>query len=221
MNPATLAKCKNITQEMIETPLCSVFAHAVIEDLPNYLNVIKKPIDFEKIRENLSNGVYKTVTQWNDDMVLVFSNAMRYHAPDVIWHKIAEYDLSFYRKKVESFISKDSQRYYDKMNKAMRELTRLLQESPVPQQIDPLVVDSERRGESTLLPNPTSHYITELDTKLAKLIENPQYKNEIFMILKDTYPEFKSDGDDIEVEIDSLPPQAVGALLSYVNARPS
>ena len=220
MNPATLGKCKNITQEMIEMPLTSVFAHAVIEDLPNYLNVIKKPIDFETIRENLNNGTYKSVGQWNDDMVLVFTNAMRYHDPDVIWHKIAEYDLSVYRKKVESFISKDSQKYYDKLNKAFKELTKLIQESPVPQATDPFVIDCERRAETAPMPYGNSQSVLDLDNKLTKLMENQKYKNEIFTILKDTNPELQNNEEELEVDIDSLPSQTINALLYYVQARP-
>ena len=219
MNPANLAKCKNITQEMIESPLTAVFAHAVIEDLPNYLNVIKKPIDFEKIRENLSNNVYKTVSQWNDDMLLVFTNAMRYHDPEVIWHKIAEYDLSIYRKKVESFISKDSQRYYDKMNKAMRELTKLIQESPIPQGTDPLVIDCERRAEHAPMPNGNSQTVFDLDEKLSKLMQNKKYKEEIFAILKDTNPDLDANSNDIEVDIDSLPSQTINSLIYYTQSR--
>ncbi|KAL0353655.1 UNVERIFIED_CONTAM: Bromodomain-containing protein 9 [Sesamum angustifolium] len=79
------------------------------EELPDYHDVIKHPMDFATVRSKLGNGSYATLEQfevsvcfllcpflWSkkgyhpeSDVFLICSNAMQYNAPDTIYHKQA------------------------------------------------------------------------------------------------------------------------------------
>ncbi|KAL0399210.1 UNVERIFIED_CONTAM: Ankyrin repeat, bromo and BTB domain-containing protein DDB [Sesamum radiatum] len=59
------------------------------EELPDYHDVIKHPMDFATVRSKLGNGSYATLEQFESDVFLICSNAMQYNAPDTIYHKQA------------------------------------------------------------------------------------------------------------------------------------
>ncbi|CAG2166349.1 unnamed protein product [Oppiella nova] len=51
-------------------------------ELPEYYEVIKKPVGLEKIGVRLKNGVYDTLEDLLSDMILMLDNACKYNEPD-------------------------------------------------------------------------------------------------------------------------------------------
>ena len=51
-------------------------------ELPEYYDVIKKPVGLEKIGVRLKNGVYETLEDLLSDMILMLDNACKYNEPD-------------------------------------------------------------------------------------------------------------------------------------------
>ncbi|XP_042428742.1 transcription factor GTE4-like [Zingiber officinale] len=67
-----------------------VFAEPVDpEELPDYHDIIKHPMDFATIRKKVSDGVYGNLEQFENDVFLICSNAMQYNASDTIYHRQA------------------------------------------------------------------------------------------------------------------------------------
>ncbi|EHA8589072.1 cat eye syndrome critical region protein 2 [Cocos nucifera] len=58
-------------------------------ELPDYHDIIEHPMDFGTIRKKLSDGAYANLEQFEKDVFLISSNAMRYNAPDTIYHRQA------------------------------------------------------------------------------------------------------------------------------------
>ncbi|KAG1362671.1 cat eye syndrome critical region protein 2 [Cocos nucifera] len=58
-------------------------------ELPDYHEVIKHPMDFGTVRKKLSSGAYANLEQFEKDVFLICSNAMRYNAPDTIYYRQA------------------------------------------------------------------------------------------------------------------------------------
>lgn len=59
------------------------------EELPDYHDIIKHPMDFSTVRKKLAHGSYSTLEQFESDVFLISSNAMQYNAPETIYHKQA------------------------------------------------------------------------------------------------------------------------------------
>ncbi len=59
------------------------------EDVPDYYDVIKNPIDLQTIKEKLKNDLYKTKNQFVKDIELIFKNAKIYNQPNTIFYKYA------------------------------------------------------------------------------------------------------------------------------------
>lgn len=51
-------------------------------DYPDYYEVIKRPIDLDKIGNKLKSGQYETLEEMLSDFVLMFDNACKYNEPD-------------------------------------------------------------------------------------------------------------------------------------------
>ncbi|KAI3825803.1 hypothetical protein L1987_07450 [Smallanthus sonchifolius] len=59
------------------------------EELPDYHDVIKHPMDFATVRKKLAKGLYLTLKEFESDVFLICTNAMQYNAPDTIYYKQA------------------------------------------------------------------------------------------------------------------------------------
>ncbi|KAF4526534.1 hypothetical protein B566_EDAN005901 [Ephemera danica] len=57
-------------------------------EYPDYYEVIKRPIDLEKISQKLKNGGYETLEDMVSDFVLMFDNACKYNEPDSQIYKV-------------------------------------------------------------------------------------------------------------------------------------
>ncbi|KAL7599243.1 hypothetical protein Lser_V15G20971 [Lactuca serriola] len=67
-----------------------VYAEPVDPDeLPDYHDVIKHPMDFATVRKKLAKGAYLTLKEFESDVYLICTNAMQYNAPDTIYYKQA------------------------------------------------------------------------------------------------------------------------------------
>ena len=51
-------------------------------EYPDYYELIKNPIDMEKIAHKLKNNVYSSVNELASDFILMFDNACKYNEPD-------------------------------------------------------------------------------------------------------------------------------------------
>lgn len=58
------------------------FSKSFLQDYPDYYEVIKNPIDMEKIAHKLKSNMYETLDDLVADFVLMFDNACKYNEPD-------------------------------------------------------------------------------------------------------------------------------------------
>ncbi|XP_020600026.1 bromodomain-containing protein 9-like isoform X2 [Phalaenopsis equestris] len=72
------------------------------EELPDYHEVIKHPMDFSTVRKKLSSGAYKNLEQFEKDVFLISSNAMRYNATDTIYYRQARSIQELAKKNFEN-----------------------------------------------------------------------------------------------------------------------
>ncbi|KAK6160832.1 hypothetical protein DH2020_004213 [Rehmannia glutinosa] len=67
-----------------------VFSEPVdINELPDYFEVIERPMDFGTLRKKLDWGAYKSLEELEADVFLICSNAMQYNAPDTVYYRQA------------------------------------------------------------------------------------------------------------------------------------
>lgn len=72
------------------------------EELPDYHDIVKNPMDYGTIRKKLDGGLYISLEQFENDVFLVCSNAMLYNSPDTIYHRQARAMQEIARKDFEN-----------------------------------------------------------------------------------------------------------------------
>ncbi|XP_039171293.1 uncharacterized protein LOC104450249 [Eucalyptus grandis] len=93
-------KLELILDKLQKKDIYGVYAEPVDpEELPDYHDMIKHPMDFSTVRKKLANGSYSTLEQFEGDVFLICSNAMQYNTPDTIYHKQARCIQELGRKK--------------------------------------------------------------------------------------------------------------------------
>lgn len=67
--------------------LPSTYIHVFsgFQDYPDYYEVIKNPIDMEKISHKLKSFLYNTLEEIVSDFILMFDNACKYNEPGMLW----------------------------------------------------------------------------------------------------------------------------------------
>ncbi|KAL8127316.1 hypothetical protein AgCh_014291 [Apium graveolens] len=79
-----------ILDKLQKKDIYGVYAEPVDpEELPDYHEVIKNPMDFSTVRKKLGTGKYSTFEQFEHDVFLICENAMQYNSSDTIYFKQA------------------------------------------------------------------------------------------------------------------------------------
>lgn len=69
--------------------------------VPDYLKIIKSPMDFSTMRKKLDSGQYKSVDEFRHDFNLIITNAKIYNAPETIYWKSADKIHDFGNKLID------------------------------------------------------------------------------------------------------------------------
>ncbi|XP_010416554.1 PREDICTED: ankyrin repeat, bromo and BTB domain-containing protein DDB_G0293800-like [Camelina sativa] len=68
------------------------------EELPDYHEIIKNPMDFSTLRKKLESGAYSTLEQFEQDVILICTNAMEYNSADTVYFRQARAMLELAKK---------------------------------------------------------------------------------------------------------------------------
>jgi len=98
-----LQHCWAILKRFMENPMLDAFLEPVDWEaygLLDYPDMIKTPMDLGTIQEKLEAGKYTSVSQFEADMRLVWSNCMTYNRPDSELYQTAEKALKSFEKAI-------------------------------------------------------------------------------------------------------------------------
>ena len=94
-NDPTLYKTTQTTQLMIQrfvyktTQTVWLIQHCLCEqDYPDYYEVIKKPMDMQRIQQKLLTNQYDNLEDMVADFVQMFDNACKYNEPESVIYKV-------------------------------------------------------------------------------------------------------------------------------------
>ncbi|XP_019854738.1 PREDICTED: bromodomain and PHD finger-containing protein 3-like [Amphimedon queenslandica] len=89
LTPLEMIMKRLLTRLAAKDP-ADIFAEPVpLDDVPDYLDVIKCPMDFSTMRSKLDSHQYKSLEEFESDLKLVWNNAMTYNQKDTIYYRAA------------------------------------------------------------------------------------------------------------------------------------
>lgn len=213
-------QCENLLKKLMTHQHGWVFnkpVDVVALKIPDYFNVIKKPMDLGTIKVKLSSGNYSSPLQFAADVRLTFSNAMTYNPPGNDVHIMADILSKFFElrwKPIEKKLPANGSQQQQ-------------QQQPVHEVIDlvkPMPPSKKRKVTSIqekLLPEPVKLVMTneekhnlsrELETHMSDLPDN------IIDFLKKHGSNGSEAGEDeIEIDIDVLNDAALFELRKMLD----
>lgn len=99
------ARCLEVINGIERFGISKVFSKPVdpkTDNCPDYLEIIKKPMDLGTVRKNLNNDKYTSVREWRRDMDLIWENARIFNGDTSIINKCAEQLKQVYKSLSES-----------------------------------------------------------------------------------------------------------------------
>ena len=96
--------CRGLIERMIRGPgfwtrLVGPFKQPVdpvVDNVPNYFDVVKRPMDLNTIKTKMINGAYKAASEFEADVRLIFQNCYEYWTQDdPIWKTCQEFENYF------------------------------------------------------------------------------------------------------------------------------
>lgn len=100
-------KCASVLKTLQEHECHWVFAKAVdpVElGLPDYFDIIKKPMDLGTVQKKLDSGQYHSIFDFNCDVRLTFDNALTYNEPGSVVNEMATSMKTTYETKYEEML---------------------------------------------------------------------------------------------------------------------
>lgn len=82
---AIRTRCSPVLKKLMDAEYGWIFKQPVdpVElNLPDYFDVVKKPMDLGTVKKKLDNSVYRDVDEFIGDVRLVFDNAMLYNGKE-------------------------------------------------------------------------------------------------------------------------------------------
>ncbi|SCO69084.1 bromodomain protein, putative [Plasmodium vivax] len=89
----------NLLNKLISFDKKRVFLYPVnVQFVPDYLNIIKEPMDFTTMKQKIQNYKYRDFQEFEKDFFLIINNCYTYNDKSTIYHRIAENVENYYKK---------------------------------------------------------------------------------------------------------------------------
>lgn len=216
-----LKKCAlQIMHKILEMPLNRYWDHPVdpeADGLSNYNNIIIRPMDLGTINTRLENSYYHSLSDWYDDVILVYTNAIKYHK-DNIYAKIAQYCKEYFEKIDNGFGKDDDILWMKKVDSLTEKITKLATNLPQKIYSTSFIKTLQKRAEN--MEQPSTQTIAEIVQKLNPLLKvDRSIREDVFAILQEL-GNIPSDAmGETPVNIEKLNPLTQNVLLLYLHNK--
>jgi hypothetical protein len=89
---------------------------------PGYFDIVKRPMDLTTVRQRLQNNEYLTVFDWKEDVLLTFSNAMRYNRKGSPIFRMAAELQNLFRDLIQPVVDDDSTTWRNELSQFHKDL---------------------------------------------------------------------------------------------------
>lgn len=131
-------KCLEITEKLINWPICSPFVEKVDPErdgAPDYYDVIKKPMHLNEVKRKIIANEYETVSDWENDVNLIWSNAKTYNGEETLFTHMAMEAALWFSNKMKRFPSTQEEDWTGKIQRTTKKLLDVLSHPPT--ELDP------------------------------------------------------------------------------------
>jgi hypothetical protein len=193
------------------------------DEAPGYFDVVKRPMDLSTVRRKLEDGDYATVHDWEEDVLLTFSNAFCYNGKGSPVGVIAADLQTLFRDLIKTVSDDQNATWLSELVQLRKEMCdHVALRSPavcghchshLPKQPQ-APADPTAEVRRLLVSCMTKSDLERLAASLAQMTEDHQI-NRIAKIIQHGNPEMNV-VDGAAVDLDLLAPQTLRELREFV-----
>jgi hypothetical protein len=214
------------------------------DSCPTYFDLIQHPMDLGTICSKLENNEYDTVTQWRQDVALVWENACTFNGPTSLVAMLARQLQLFFKEWTEYITVDEKSDWLNKMGELRNQMTTIRGQSPkqyqvhkppkvkvrdsdakppkkstnkVPKPLPPPRPAPPTRSHSVQLPQKfTDEQILQLTGDLSSVAEDERGMEQIVELIKRHEPNLMVD-DEVEIDVSRLRIDTLWALRKLID----
>jgi len=126
-------ECFVIVEFLLNHCLSMCFRHPVDPDTDgahDYSRIIKTPMDLTTVKEKMNSNTYDGIKQWEDDVKLIWENALLYNNKGTHYYYVAEKLQKIFFKKLEQLYSPPEIYWVSKIGKQLKRVISAMEENP-------------------------------------------------------------------------------------------
>ena len=224
MNPIVKQHCIQIMDELISREIAGLFVEPVdpvLDDCPDYFDVILHPMDLTTCKDNLEQDKYQTVHQWKADVDLIWDNAILFNGSDSIIGILAielqdvfnEYTKFFTDSPADDWIAELNQICED-FGQAVKALTIA---NPYTTRKSPSILTLASATSDAEDFQMSREEIAQLGEEISSLTDKTSIRR-MFECLKSMEPHIVGDAKGLTINICELPPATLLALREELDS---
>jgi hypothetical protein len=223
-------QCISVLDKLCSHHISRMFAQPVDpvrDNIPDYANRISRPMDLGTVRQKLLNNQYQSVSQWREDMELIWQNSLLVNSRTSILGNITIEMQNMFRKLSQNITDSPENDWLNKLfslrdglnsiSRRNQPVSALKREASVPKQLlnranNQAKVNSKSKNQTSF----TKSEILKLTADINSLKDEVHILS-IFAVLEKYEPGIKTDGDQLQLDIASLKTSTLNALREKVD----
>ncbi|KAK8891487.1 hypothetical protein M9Y10_028697 [Tritrichomonas musculus] len=151
ITPELKDKCLKILDELVSHPISTVFQEPVdpiIDEVPDYFDVIKEPSDLSTVRERLLSDKYTNLQEFKREVNLIWENAVAYNGKSSYPAYIADQLSKIFSRQFSLLEDQNYEHWINEFLKARSILFKLFHNPP--KSIESTTSSKSKSGESLM-----------------------------------------------------------------------
>lgn len=177
MNRKLKARCLEETDRILSLNIAKIFSRPVdpdLDGLPDYFEVVNKPMDLATVRRNLIADKYKTVEEWKNDVDLVWGNCYLYNGDDSLASILARDLQSRFNENIIGLSDDSRAAWIEKFKVLKGRVDRITASHPDLRQPIPILGD-----ELSMFITPEEQAIVDAEEEYMRKLRERQRREEI------------------------------------------
>jgi hypothetical protein len=196
------------------------------DDCEDYFDIIKQPMDLGTIRTKLASHQYKSVAEWKSDVNLVWSNSATYNSKSFLLRIITKDMNELFHKLTATFSDSPQNDWNDQLQLLGKEMEQIMKEimaPPVVPKSEPLQqpkAGNSGGGRPQKMSDSGKTFGRDEMVRLSheiNSIEDVEILCELTELVREQESDFEDNGEDIDVDLNSLSLQTLILLRKKVD----
>ena len=214
-------QCLKILDELVSHPISTVFQEPVdpvLDEVPDYLDVIQHPSDLSTVRNRLLRNKYATLADFKREVNLIWENAATYNGKNSLPWYIADHLSKIFSRRFALLEEPPVEQWVNEYLKARSVMCKLFHNAPkglATYQIpaDPVLQEEQRV--------PTVHEVSEDDLKFfqdnAEMFKDQAVFDKLVQILKANEPEMNvGDKESFKIDLSKLAVRTINLMKDLI-----